>query len=107
MPRAALGEAAGARCAHHAAGNLDNRHVEIVCAASARVNVSVLYQFIDTANRPWPTNVVRAAGTPSIEQRVARSPERWPAVLPRGDVSFAVQGHPLALEGGSLVAAPF
>jgi hypothetical protein len=34
----------------HAAGNLDNRHVEIVCAASARVNVSVLYQFVDTAN---------------------------------------------------------
>src|SRR5262249_32177625 len=33
-----------ARCAQHAAGNFDNRHVEIVCAASARVNVSVLYQ---------------------------------------------------------------
>src|SRR5262249_37888716 len=27
----------------HAAGNLDNRHVEIVCAASAHVNVSVFY----------------------------------------------------------------
>src|SRR5262249_46477834 len=26
------------------AGNLDNRHVEILCAASARVNVSVPYQ---------------------------------------------------------------
>jgi hypothetical protein len=38
-----------ARSAQHAAGNLDNRHVEIVCAASARVNVSVLYQFIDIA----------------------------------------------------------
>jgi len=43
--------------AQHAAGNLDNRPVEIVCAASARVNVSVLYQFIDTAKRPWPTGV--------------------------------------------------
>jgi hypothetical protein len=41
-------------CARRAtsAGNLDNRHVEIVCAASAPVNVSVLYQFVDTANRP-------------------------------------------------------
>jgi len=43
--------------AQHAAGNLDNRHVGIVCAASAHVNVSVLYQFIDTAKRPWPTGV--------------------------------------------------
>ena len=43
--------------AQHAADNLDNRHVEIVCATSARVNVSVLYQFVDTANRPWPTGV--------------------------------------------------
>ncbi len=28
----------------HAAGDFDNRHVEILCAASAHVNVSVLYQ---------------------------------------------------------------
>jgi hypothetical protein len=56
MPRAALGEAVGARSEQHAAGNLDNRHVEILCAASARVNVSVLYQFIDSAKRPWPTS---------------------------------------------------
>jgi hypothetical protein len=39
-----------ARRAQHAANNLDNRHVEIVCAALAHVNVSVLYQFVDTAN---------------------------------------------------------
>src|SRR6516162_5085113 len=30
--------------------------VEIFCAALARVNVSVLYQLVDTANRPWPTS---------------------------------------------------
>jgi len=54
------GEAA--RCAQHAAGNLDNRHVEILCAASARVNDSVLYQFVDTAKRPWPTSVAPRAG---------------------------------------------
>src|SRR5215813_4634784 len=46
-----------ARCAQHAAGNLDNRHVEIVCAALARVNVSVLYQFVDSAKPLWPTSV--------------------------------------------------
>src|SRR5215472_15271747 len=52
-----------ARCAQHAAGNFDNRHVEIVCAASAHVNVSVLYQFVDTGDRPWPTtSVAPAAG---------------------------------------------
>jgi hypothetical protein len=32
-----------ARGAQHAASNLDNRHVAIVCAELARVNVSVLY----------------------------------------------------------------
>jgi hypothetical protein len=36
------GEAA--RSAQHAAGDFDNRHVEILCAASAHVNVSVFYQ---------------------------------------------------------------
>src|SRR5262245_35676380 len=52
-------------CRPHS-GNLDNRHVEIVCAASARVNVSVLYQFVDTGDRPWPTTSVtpRQAGAP-------------------------------------------
>src|SRR5215468_2852559 len=34
------------RRALRATGNLDNRHVEIVCAASAHVNVSVLYQLL-------------------------------------------------------------
>jgi hypothetical protein len=74
-----------ARGAEHTADYLDNRHVEIVCAASARVNVSVLYQFVDTAKRPWPTSVARAAGFFPVGQRLARSfSERWPAVLPRG-----------------------
>ena len=71
--------------AQHAADNLDNRHVEIVCATSARVNVSVLYQFVDTANRPWPTSVAPRRFSPSVGQRVARSlPERWPAVPAAG-----------------------
>src|SRR5262245_19533632 len=74
LPRSALGEAAGARCAQHAASNLDNRHAEIVCAASARVNVSVLYQFVDTAKRPWPTGVLAA----STLGRIA-----WGSVAPR------------------------
>jgi hypothetical protein len=52
-----------ARCAQHAAGNLDNHHGEILCAASARVNVSVFYQSFDTANQPWPTSIVLAAGS--------------------------------------------
>ena len=79
-------------------GQVFARHVEILCAALARVNVSVLYQFVDTAKRPLPTSVALAAGSFPVGQRVARSlPERWPAVLLRGIV--AVQGHRLALEG--------
>src|SRR5262245_22854345 len=97
------GEAA--RCAQHAAGNLDNRHVEIVCAASARVNVSVLYQFVDTANRSWPSSIALRLVFP-VGQRVARSlPERWPAVLPRG-LAFGSRPSTRARRG-SLVAAPF
>src|SRR5262245_63047702 len=76
-----------ARCAQHAAGNLDNRHAEIVCAASARVNVSVFYQFVDTAKPLWPTSVAPRRHSPSVGQRVARSlPERWPAGLPRESI---------------------
>jgi len=82
--------------AQHAAGNLDNRHVEIVCAASARVNVSVFYQPLTP---PISIGLLTspAAGFSRSGKRVARSfPERWPAVLLRGLVS-AVQGHQLAL----------
>src|SRR5262245_47901142 len=92
-------------CRPHS-GNLDNRHVEIVCAASARVNVSVLYQFVDTAN--WPLLASPRGGFPSVGQRVARSlPERWPAVLPRGDMRYGSRPSARAQGRGSLVAAPF
>jgi len=63
---------------------------------------------VDSAIRPWPTNDARhRGGLFSVGQRVARSlPERWPASLPR-EKSLAVQGHCLALDGGSDQAAPF
>src|SRR5262249_55717474 len=37
-----------------------------------------------TANRPWPTWHRSAASLLRVGQRAARSPERWPADLPRG-----------------------
>src|SRR5215510_8488781 len=58
--------------ASSAAGNLDNRHVEIVCAASAHVNVSVLYQFVDSATQPWPTSVAPRRGF------LSRPGSAWP-----------------------------
>jgi len=53
-------------------------------------NVTVLYQLIDSANRPWPTwRVGPAVGIFPVEQRVARSlPERWPAVCRAGEVNW-------------------
>src|SRR5262249_6824317 len=101
------GEAA--RSAQHAAGNLDNRHVEIVCAASAHVNVSVLYQFVDNATQPWPTSVAPRRFSPSVGQRVARSlPERWPAVRLAGKAHSRFKAINSRTGGrGSLVAAPF
>jgi hypothetical protein len=97
------GEAA--RSAQHAPGNLDNRHVEIVRAASARVNVSVLYQFIDTANRPWPTWRRSAAG---FLRRAARgSVSRKMACRPAaGDTHSGSRPSTRAQRRGSLVAAP-
>jgi hypothetical protein len=84
----------------HAGGNLDNRHVEILCVASAYVNVSVLYQFVDTANRSWPTSITLAVGisfgraargSVALRKMACRSAAR--------ECAFAVQGHRLALEG--------
>jgi hypothetical protein len=44
----------------------------------------------------------------SVGQRVARSlPERWPAVLPRGERYSAVQGHQLAYREGQPGRCPF
>jgi len=41
------------------------------CAALAHVNVSVLYQFVDTAKPPWPTSVAPRRG-------LSRSGSAWP-----------------------------
>src|SRR5262249_31957488 len=61
--------------------------VMFVCAASAHVNVGVLYQFVDSATQPWPTSVAPRRAPFPVGQRVARSlPERWPADLPRANV---------------------
>jgi hypothetical protein len=103
LPRLA---AAGARCAQHAAGNFDNRHVEIVCPASAHVNVSVLYQFVDSAKPRWPTSV-------APRRLLLRSGSAWLGRsqkdgLPscRGVNATAVQGHQLAHRGGAAWSLP-
>src|SRR6516165_9962981 len=69
------------------------------CFAEREKSNSVFYQPLTP-----PTGLGLLTSAPrrriSVGQRAARSlPERWPAVLPRGDVSFAVQGHRRALEG--------
>src|SRR5262249_28776779 len=102
--RLELGVAAGA-CGQHAAGNLDNRHVEILCAASAHVNVSVLYQPLTPPTGLGLLASPRGRQIP-VGQRVARSfLERWPADLPR-DISLPVQGHQLAHRGGAAWSLP-
>jgi hypothetical protein len=54
-------------------GDFDDRHVEIFCAASARVNVRIFYQPLTGANRSWPTWRHSAAGFFPVGQRAARS----------------------------------
>src|SRR5262245_28995086 len=88
----------------------DNRHVEIVCVASARVNVSVFYQFVDTAKRLWPTSLAprrvsfgRAARGSVAPRKMACRP------APRADmVLLTVQGHqPAHRKGGQPGRCPF
>jgi hypothetical protein len=95
----------GARRAQHAAGDFNNRHVEIVCAASAHVNVSVLYQFVDPANWPWPIRV-------ALRQGLSRSGSAWTGRsqkdgLPscRGRVSYGSRPSTRA-QGGAAWSLP-
>src|SRR5262245_51972442 len=76
---------------------------------SARVNVSVLYQFFDSANRPWPTSVPpRRLSFRSGSAWLGRSQKDGLPICRGGRrLRAAVQGHRLARRGGSLVAAPF
>jgi hypothetical protein len=80
--------------------------LRILCVASAYVNVSVLYQFVDTANRSWPTSITLAAGISF--GRAARGSVALRKMACRsaaGECAFAVQGHQRALRRGSPVAA--
>jgi hypothetical protein len=84
--------------------------LRILGTASAHVNVSVFNQPLTPPTGLGLLGVAPHGGTFPVGQRVARSlPERWPAVRPRGTQALPVpvQGHRLALEGGSLSAAPF
>jgi hypothetical protein len=68
LPLLRAGETA--RCAQHAAANL-NRHVGIVGAAQIRVNVRIFLPTVDSANGPWPTCGVGPRRGPS------RSSSAW------------------------------
>jgi hypothetical protein len=105
-PRAQRGSTAPRARAHHAAGNLDNRHVRIVCAALARVNVSVFYPPLTA-----PTGLGLLAASPAQEPlyRAARgSVFRKMACRPAAGEGFITGSRPSTrARGGSLVAAPF
>ena len=67
---------------------------------AARVNVSVLYQFVDTATPPWPTSVAPRGGVfPGRAARGSVVPRKMACRTCRGGSHSAVQGHRLALEG--------
>src|SRR5262249_9006522 len=86
--------------AQHAAGNLDNRHVGIVCAASAHVNVSVLYQLLTPPAGLGPLASPRG-GFPfrSGSAWLGRSQKDGLPSYRGGTYFIAVQGHRLAHKG--------
>jgi hypothetical protein len=89
-------------------GDFDDRHVEVFCAASARVNVRIFYQPLTA-----PTGLGLLGVTP--RRGFSRSGSAWPGRsqkdgLPfcRGETWFfiAVQGHQLAHRGGAAWSLP-
>jgi hypothetical protein len=90
-------------CAQRAtsAGNLDNRHGEIVCAALAHVNVSVFYQPLTPPSSLGLLASPRAAGNsrPGSAWLGRSQKDGLLSCRAGGDISFAVQGHRLAQEG--------
>ena len=75
-------------------GQVFARHVEILCAALARVNVSVLYQLVDTVSPPWPTSVAPRGAFPGRAARGSVALRKMACRPTAGEHDFiAVQGH--------------
>jgi len=101
LPRLAIGVAAGARSVQ-AASNLKDGHVEIVCAAQIRVNVTILYQPLTAPNRLGLLGALaRGRDLPGRAARGSVAPRKMACRLPRGRSQLAVQGHQLAHRGGA------
>src|SRR5262249_40596482 len=90
----------------HAAGNLDNRHAEIVCAASAHVNVSILYQPLTAPARLGLLASPRGGKSRSGSAWLGRSQKDGLPSCRGWEVSFAGQGHRLAHRGGAASSLP-
>jgi hypothetical protein len=95
--------------ASSAAGNLDNRHVEIVCAASARVNVSVFYQPLTAPTGLGLLSVAPRRGTSRSGSAFGSVAPRKMACRPvaRGETFHSRFKAIDSRKRGSLVAAPF
>ena len=103
----AIGVAAGACSAQHAASNCNNRHVEIVCAAQIRVNVTILYQPLTAPNRLGLLGALaRGRDLPGRAARGSVAPRKMACRLPCGRSQLAVQGHQLAHRGGAAWSLP-
>src|SRR5262249_4261768 len=99
MPRAALGVAA-VRAARNMPPVISTIvMLRLICAASAHVNVSVLYQFVDTAKPPWPTSVAPRRLSFGRAARGSVAPRKMACRPAAGERIIAVQGHRPALEG--------
>src|SRR5262249_9333370 len=99
--RLELGVAAGA-CGQHVAGNLDNRHVEILCAASAHVNVSVFYQPLTLPTGLGLLGVAPRRGfSRSGSARLGRPQKDGLPSAFGASQETTTQGHQLAHRGGA------
>ena len=100
--------AAGARSVQHAASNLKDGHVEIVCAAQIRVNVMILYQPLTAPNRLGLLGVsARGRTFRSGGARLGRSQKDGLPTCRAGERHTRFKAINSRTVRGSLVAAPF
>src|SRR5262249_36608561 len=91
-----------------AAGNFNNRHVEILCAASARVNVRIFYQPLTAPTALGLLGVAPRRGfSRSGSAWLGRSQKDGLPNLPRGTMGRGFKGINSRTREGQAVAAPF
>jgi|GraSoiStandDraft_40_1057318.scaffolds.fasta_scaffold471838_2 hypothetical protein len=81
--------------------DVNDPHVEILCAASARVKVRIFYQPLTAPTGLGLLVAFRGGSFPGRAARGSVAPRKMACRPPAGKQALAVQGHQLAHKGGA------